>query len=147
MPPLDVLLANELYCNTVFAECVVEIQPLTIHRLQNRGLSECAHATAINFRSAGSKPSNAGSAGNSSNSFSEPLTGIIETKSHCVSLFLKSHKRNLSPAPGSPLDRRFRMYSLRIIHLLSRTDLSSPRIILSARLIQVSTQLGEACGD
>ena len=33
MQPLDVLLANELHCNTVFTECIVEIQPFTIYRL------------------------------------------------------------------------------------------------------------------
>ena len=78
------------------------------------GFSGCVSATAINFRSSGSKPSNAGSVGNSWNSVSELLIGVIGTKSHRPYWFLKTHRRNLSPAPGSPVERRFCMYSPRI---------------------------------
>ena len=146
---LNVIFTDKRNGHTIFMERVAEIQPLAVHSLQDGVVfPDVCGATAINFRSSRSKPFNAGSSGNSSNSFSESSTGVIGTKSHRLSLFAsRSHRRKLSPAPGSPLERRFRRYSPRIIHLLSRTSFSSPRTIPSSLLIQVSTQLGEACND
>ena len=64
---------------------------------------------------------------------------VTNSHRYGLSLFVKTHRRNASPTPGSPLERRFCIYSPIILHISSRTNFTLPLIICPSRSLQVIT--------